>query len=564
MVATPLLRQRLLREEEKENQAEQGAGPGVSPPMVPRRVLFEHSNPPLESPWESRAKATLQGVATARVSPRDAERTRANVVKARQAIERWAKITGADDENLSDTARTRATGAGSTGVRCSPDVRVSQFLGFHAEEKEKEQEEEEYASSWTACSGGTAAGAFPSHPQISAALEASAHQLRVCEDRVQKEERKVGLLRAQLAREREQRAEREQQWEALHGRCEQRIRVLEKLRRSEHAEAREEAQRLDAERCVAEELCAVRLVTISHRAWRVRTLRRCVAVWAQECHTWVPGQILQLLGATFRAWAHHAQSNGLRAKLREQEDRLALQNKEYLTAISNVKNSAQKKLDAALEAQRNELMQKHAKTLSRQQHDFDEQHAASAVLLHSVTTSMHVRYCAGLLRAAFGWLRELSTRRRRMGHITSVHHQVQTRWRCLKDISSTFQHWAHVTVTATCDRLECLATGISARRNTARRRSVFKVWVSRLQKLRRHARFITFTAARRQCRMASSCYRNWRAHTAAQRLQKSTLYKFVGRLSNMVLWSKFESWRDFAWYATHSFSIVIARLFYKP
>jgi hypothetical protein len=205
-------------------------------------------------------------------------------------------------------------------------------------------------------------------------------------------------------------------------------------------------------------------------------------------------------------------------------------------------------------------MRKHAKTLSRQQHDFDEQRAASAVLLHSVTTSMHVRYCDGLLRAAFRCLRELSTRRRRMGHIASLHHQVQNRWCCLQEISRKFQHWAHVTVTAARDRLECLATGISARRDTARRRSIFKEWVGRSQKHRRHASFITLTATRRRCRIVSSCYRNWRAHTAAQRLQKSTLYKFVGRLSNMVLWSKFESWRDFAWYVAHSSSIVSAHI----
>ena len=170
---------------------------------------------------------------------------------------------------------------------------------------------------------------------------------------------------------------------------------------------------------------------------------------------------------------------------------------------------------------------------------------------------MHVRYCAGLLRAGFGWLRELSARRRRMKRIASVYHQVQQRLRFLRDVSSIFQHWAHITVSVSRDRLNKLATGISTRRDRAHKRSVFKVWVGRVQQHRRHVNFITATTARHDRRILSSCYSSWRAHTASRRLQKSMVYKFVGRLSNMALWSKFESWRDFAWYATQSSSVVI-------
>ena len=546
MVVTPLLRQRLVGEEEKENAVGGGAsGSGGSPGALTRRALFER-NQSAESPWGGRAKATLQvtqGVAAAQVSPTDAERTRANVVKARLAIERWAKITGVDDEAPGHTAHaTEPCATAPYGVRCSPDVRVTEFLGFRA------LEEKAIAPPRSARSGGAAVVAFSTHPQVAAALEESTQQLRVFEERVQKEEHKVCQLREQLAQERDKRADREQQWEALHGRCEQRIRVLEKLRRSEHAEALEEVQRLDANRRDEEELCTVRLVSIWRRAWRVRTLRRCVAVWAQKCQA--PGQSWQLVGTVFRAWATRALKDSVRAKARAQEDKLALQNQEYLAAVSNLKSSAQKRLDTALEEQRRELMQKHAKTLSMQQQDFDDQHAASSVLLHRAVTSMHVRYCAGLLRAAFAWLRELSARRRRMVCTASVHHRLHNRWRCLRDCSTIFHRWSRVALSATCGRLARLVSAISVRRDQARRRSLFKAWVGCVHQRRWHAKSIHVAAVRRHCRIVTSCYKSWRTHTAAQRLQNSTLYKCVHRLSNMALWSTFQRWRDFAWCAT--------------
>jgi hypothetical protein len=52
--------------------------------------------------------------------------------------------------------------------------------------------------------------------------------------------------------------------------------------------------------------------------------------------------------------------------------------------------------------------------------------------------------------------------------------------------------------------------------------------------------------ARRQRRVVSVCYDSWRDLTTSQRQTKSTLYKFIGRLSNMLLWSAFEGWRDSA------------------
>ena len=542
MVATPLPWQRLVKEEEKENAVGDGAsGSDASP--VTRGVLFER-NQLAESPWGGRAKATLQGVAAAQVSRTDAERTRANVVKARQAIERWAKITGVDEEVPVHTAHTRNKPCAPApyDARCSPDVRVTEFLGFRAKEEKALQR--------SARSGGGAALAFSSHPQVAAALEESTQQLRVFEERVQKEEHKVCQLREQLTQERKQRADREQQWEALHGRCEQRIRVLEKLRRSEHAEALEEIRRLDATRRDDQELWTVRLVLIWRCAWRVRTLRRCVAVWSQKCQA--AGQSWQFVGTVFRAWATRALVNSLREKVQAQKDELALQNQEYLTAVSNLKNSAKEKLDTALEEQRSELMRKHAKMLSMQQHDFDDQHAASSVLLHNVVTSMHARYCAGLLRAAFAWLRELSARRRRIVYAASVYYRLHNRRRCLRDCSIIFHRWSHVALSAACGGRTRLLSAISVRRDQARRRGVFKGWVGRVHQRRRHAKCIHAAAARRHCLIVTSCYSSWRVHTAAQRLQNSTLYKCVQRLTNMVLWSKFERWCDFTWCATLS------------
>ena len=303
--------------------------------------------------------------------------------------------------------------------------------------------------------------------------------------------------------------------------------MLEKLRRSEHAEAKEEVRRIDAERRDEKELCTLRIVSIWRHAWGVRTLRRCMV-----------------------AWAHEAVTNSLRAKMQAQEERLALQNQEYLAAVSNLKTSAQKKLDAALEDQRNELMRKHAKTLSTQQHDFDEHQVASAVLLHSMVTSMHVRYCARLLHSAFGWLREVSARRRQKERTASAHLQAHAHRLCTHQVSTSFHHWAHISVAATRARFYRLATGIYVRRDRARRRSLFKAWARYLHRYCWQVQSVNATMARRRHRMVSNCYSCWRAHMAAQRLQNSTLCKLARRLSNMALWFSFGSWRDFTWCTT--------------
>ena len=107
MVATPLLRQRLM---DKENVGAGRASDGClratgasARPVPPRRALpfAQHNEAAAEaapSPWQERAKALQRGVAsTDTVSAEDAQRTRANVAKAREAIERWAKVTAADE-----------------------------------------------------------------------------------------------------------------------------------------------------------------------------------------------------------------------------------------------------------------------------------------------------------------------------------------------------------------------------------------------------------------------------------------------------------------------------------
>jgi hypothetical protein len=472
MVATPLLRQRLM---DKENVGAGRASDGS--PVPPRRALpfAQHNEAAAEaapSPWQERAKALQRSVAsTDTVSAEDAQRTRANVTKAREAIERWAKATAADERPPSAAP---ASPPSPYGVRCSPDVRVSAFLGFQPPVRKEPPEAGQQQQQQPLPAHGLA---LPAHPRIAAALEESAQQLRVCEERVQREEQKVSQLRQQLAQERQQRADRDQQWEALHGRCEQRIRVLEKLRRSEKADAEEEVRRrlqqLNDERRDEEELCGARLVSVCHRARRARVLQRCVVSWVQQCQP--PGEARRLLSTVWRAWAHQALTGGMRAKLREQAEELAMQNQEYLTAVSNLKSAAQKKLEAALEAQRNELMQKHGKTLSMQQRDFDEQCEASGALLRSVTTSMHVRYCAGLLRAALGWLRELSARRRQLERVVSARAQLQSRRRCEGLFCAAFRSWARLALSAARVRFERLATGVALRRDRVRRRALFEV-----------------------------------------------------------------------------------------
>jgi hypothetical protein len=93
MVATPLLRERLMGLE-KENGG--GSAEAPSPASAPRLALFNASNAgAAESPWALRTKALTGASAPSRMSPADAQRTRANVTKARAAIEQWAKVAAA-------------------------------------------------------------------------------------------------------------------------------------------------------------------------------------------------------------------------------------------------------------------------------------------------------------------------------------------------------------------------------------------------------------------------------------------------------------------------------------
>lgn len=111
---------------------------GCSPSSAsapPRRALaFVQRNSlgsePATSPWQERAKALQQGVAAASngMSPVDAERTRANIVKAREAIERWARVTATDDVATTDSSLQSPSSP--YNLRGSPEVRVSEFFGF--------------------------------------------------------------------------------------------------------------------------------------------------------------------------------------------------------------------------------------------------------------------------------------------------------------------------------------------------------------------------------------------------------------------------------------------------
>ena len=169
---------------------------------------------------------------------------------------------------------------------------------------------------------------------------------------------------------------------------------------------------------------------------------------------------------------------------------------------------------------------------------------------------MHVRYCASLLHAAFGWLRELSARRRQMERTASAHLQVHAHRSCARHVSRSFQHWAHVSVAAMRARFYRLATGISVHRDRARRRRLFKAWVRHLHRYRWQVQSVKATMVRRWHCMVRKCYSCWHAHMATQRLQKSTLCKLLRRLSNIALWSSFGSWCDFARCAVTSSSPI--------
>lgn len=355
----------------------------------------------------------------------------------------------------------------------------------------------------------------------------------------------MSQLRQQLAQERKQRTARDQQWETLNGRCEQRIRVLEKLRRSDKAEAEQEVCRrlkqLDAERCDEQELCGVRLVSVWRRAQRVRVLQRCVAGWVQQWQA--SGEAWRFLRTAWKAWAHQARTDGMSSKIQAQKEELALQNREYLTAVSNLKSAAQSKLETALDAQRQELMQKHAKMLSAQQHEFDEQCENSRALLHSVATSMHKRYCAVLMQLALRSLREMSAKRKQQERVASAHARLQSRWQFKRTFAAAFRSWARLTSSAETHRFERLITGLAARHGRARSQILFDAWLGYLQRHCWHVQSVSRVVTRRQRRAVILCYNGWREHVSMQRQTKSALYRFIGRLSNIALWSAFDSWR---------------------
>ena len=544
MVATPLLRERLLGAEDggKENG-------GASPASHLRRALWclEESTgnaaapaaaSAAASPWAQRTKALTSAAAPSRMSPADAQRTRANVTKARVAIEQWARVAAAD----AAPSPAPPSPPSPDGVRCSPDVRACALLGLDAAQQHEPQQAQAQRQQQPSAAAVAAAEwrssnlALPSHPRIAAALEESAEQLRASEVRVQREEAKVGQLRRALAEERQQRADRDQQWETLHGRCEQRIRVLEKLRRSERAESgeREEAEAL---RCGEQVVASVQWLR------RARVLRQCVARWARQSTLGAAERASwSLLSAVWSAWARHAAASGFQRKLTEYRDELAQQNQEYIQAVSNAKAAAEERLRSGLESQRKELMQKHASELRKQQADFDAQAVDGSALLHSVATSMHVRYVAGLLRAGFGWLWEMAARRRGQEIRAAAHAQVQQRWLGEKLLAEAFRSWSHAALSAVRQRFERLCTGVATTRERACRRALFDAWLGALQRHRWHAAAVDGAIGRRQRKVLCVCCEAWREHTAVQRYSSSTLAKFVTRLSNLLLYSAFAGW----------------------
>jgi hypothetical protein len=100
---------------------------------------------------------------------------------------------------------------------------------------------------------------------------------------------------------------------------------------------------------------------------------------------------------------------------------------------------------------------------------------------------MHVRYVAGLLRAGFGWLRELAARRRGLVCTAVAHAQAQRRWRGEKLFTEAFRSWRHTALSAVRQRFERLCTGVATKRERACRRALFDAWLGALQRHRWHA-----------------------------------------------------------------------------